>query len=76
MCGRLQCSQRDFARPKRIGEMSFPHRTGRGNGARHAGSPDRGDKGPSPKPSNSYWPPHANGMDPEQVVRFKSHDFY
>ncbi len=60
----------------RVGEMSFPHTTGRGDGARHAGSPDRGDKGWSPKPSNSYWPPHANGMDPEEVVRFKSHDFH
>jgi error-prone DNA polymerase len=60
----------------RVGEMSFPHRTGRGDGARHAGSPDRGDKGWSPKPSNSYWPPHSNGVDPEEVVRFKSHDFH
>ncbi|MGE4404304.1 error-prone DNA polymerase [Pseudomonas sp.] len=59
----------------RVGEMSFPHRTGRGDGARHAGSPDRSDKGWSPEPRNCYWPPHANGMDPEEVVRFKSHDF-
>jgi error-prone DNA polymerase len=60
----------------RVGEMSFPHQTGRGDGVRHPGSPDRGDKGWSPKPSNSYWPPHANGRDPEEVVRFKSHDFH
>ena len=59
----------------RVGEMSFPHRTGRGDGARHAGSPDRGDKGWSPESRNCYWPPHADGMDPEDVVRFKSHDF-
>jgi DNA polymerase III alpha subunit len=59
----------------RVGEMSFPHQTGRGDGARHAGSPDRGDKGWSPRQSNSYWPPHANGVDLEEVVRFKSHDF-
>ena len=59
----------------RVGEMSFPHRTGRGDGARHAGAPDRGDKGWSPEPRNCYWPPHADGMDPEDVVRFKSHDF-
>jgi error-prone DNA polymerase len=59
----------------RVGEMSFPHRTGRGDGARHAGAPDRGDKGWSPGPRNCYWPPHADGMDPEEVVRFKSHDF-
>ena len=55
--------------------MSFPHRTGRGDGAKHAGSHDRGDKSWSPEPRNSYWPPHADGMDPEEVVRFKSHDF-
>jgi error-prone DNA polymerase len=60
----------------RVGEMSFPHRTGRGDGARHGGSPDRGDKNWSPKPANSYWPPHADGRDPEEVVRFKSHDFH
>jgi error-prone DNA polymerase len=58
-----------------VGAMSFPHQTGRGDGARHAGSPDRGDKGWSPHPRNCYWPPHADGMDPEEVVRFKSHDF-
>ena len=59
----------------RVGEMSFPHRTGRGDGARHAGAPDRGDKEWNPNPRNCYWPPHADGMDPEDVVRFKSHDF-
>ena len=60
----------------RVGGLSFPHRTGRGDGARHAGSPDRGDAGWKPLPRNCYWPPHADGMDPEDVVRFKSHDFY
>ncbi|MDD1450047.1 hypothetical protein NHF48_002300 [Sphingomonas sp. H160509] len=59
----------------RVGEMSFPHRTGRGDGAKHAGSPDRGDAGWKPEPRNCYWPPHAEGMDPEDGVRFKSHDF-
>ncbi len=59
----------------RVGEMSFPHRTGRGDGAKHAGSPDRGDAGWKPEPRNCYWPPHAEGMDPEDAVRFKSHDF-
>ncbi|WP_107045441.1 error-prone DNA polymerase [Sphingomonas sp. STIS6.2] len=58
----------------RVGEMSFPHRTGRGDGAKHAGSPDRGDAGWKPEPRNCYWPPHAEGMDPEDAVRFKSHD--
>ena len=59
----------------RVGEMSFPHRTGRGDGAKHAGSPDRGDAGWKPELRNCYWPPHAEGMDPEDAVRFKSHDF-
>jgi error-prone DNA polymerase len=43
----------------RVGEMSFPHRTGRFDGAKHPGSRDRSDKGCSPEPYNSYWPPHA-----------------
>ncbi|WP_267347122.1 error-prone DNA polymerase [Sphingomonas sp. GM_Shp_2] len=65
----------------KVGDMSFPHRTGRGDAAQHPGSPDRGDiaaEGASwrPEPRNSYWPPHAEGMDPEDVVRFKSHDFH
>ncbi|TPG52205.1 error-prone DNA polymerase [Sphingomonas glacialis] len=59
----------------RVGEMSFPYRTGRGDGAKHAGSPDRGDEGWKPELRNAYWPPHAEGMDPEDAVRFKSHDF-
>ncbi len=59
----------------RVGDLSFPHRTGRGDGARHASAPDRGNKDWRPEPRNSYWPPHADGMDPEEVVRFKSHDF-
>ena len=59
-----------------VGDMSFPHRTGRGDAAQHPGSPDRGDAGWSPEPRNCYWPPHADGMDPEEVVRFQSHDFH
>ncbi len=59
-----------------VGQMDFPHATGRGDGARHAGSPDRGDAGWRPGPRDSYWPPHANGMDPEVVVRVKSRDFH
>jgi len=59
-----------------VGQMDFPHVTGRGDGAGHVGSPDRGDAGWRPGPRDSYWPPHANGMDPEQVVRIKSRDFH
>ena len=58
-----------------MGELDFPHRTGRGDGARHAGTPDRGDAGWRPSPRDSYWPPHTGGMDPEDVIRLKSHDF-
>jgi error-prone DNA polymerase len=60
----------------RVGEMSFPHRTGRGDAGQHPGSPDRGDKGWSPNPRSCYWPPHADGMDPEDAVRIKSRDFH
>jgi len=63
-----------------VGELSFPHRTGRGDGARHGGGPDhpragRSDKGASPESRDCYWQPDADGMAPEEVVRFKSHDF-
>jgi error-prone DNA polymerase len=58
-----------------VGQMSFPHATGRGDGARHSGAPDRGEKGWKPAPRDSYWPPHAAGMDPEEVVRVKTRDF-
>ncbi len=60
----------------RVGDMSFPHRTGRGDASQHPGAPDRGDKGWQPEARNQYWQPHADGMDPEEVVRFKSHDFH
>ncbi len=59
----------------KVGQMDFPHSTGRGDGARHAGAPDRGDAGWRPGPRDSYWPPHAAGMDPEEVVRVKTRDF-
>ncbi|MCC7248251.1 MAG: hypothetical protein IT473_06490, partial [Lysobacter sp.] len=60
-----------------IGSMDYVHRTGRGDGARHAGSPDRGEPGWRPVARDCYWPPHADGMDPEDaVLRIKSHDFH
>lgn len=46
----------------RVGETTFPHRTGRRDSAKHAGSPDRGDKGWSQNPRNCSWPSHADGM--------------
>ncbi|MEG3166225.1 error-prone DNA polymerase [Sphingomonas sp. PB2P19] len=60
----------------RVGEMSFPHRTGRGDAGQHPGAPDRGDRGWSPNPRSCYWPPHADGMDPEDAVQLKSRDFH
>jgi error-prone DNA polymerase len=28
---------------RQVGEMDFPHHTGAGDGAKHSGSPDRGE---------------------------------
>ena len=60
---------------RRVGEMAFPHRTGRGDAGQHPGSPDRGDAGWSPAARDVYWPPFDGGADPEEVIRVKSHDF-
>ena len=59
----------------RVGEITFPHRTDRGDGTRQANAPVRGDARGRPSPRDPYWPPHANGMDPEDVVRVKTRDF-
>jgi error-prone DNA polymerase len=61
----------------RVGEKAFPHQTGRGDGARHSGAPDRGEVEQSPKKqSDAYWPPQEIAGEQEDVVRFKSHDFH
>ena len=59
-----------------VGEMAFPHQTGPGDGATYAGSPDRGERGWSPKVRSDYHPPFGGGADPEAVVRIKSRDFH
>ena len=59
----------------KVGQMDFPHATGRGDGARHGGSPDRGEPGWNPKPRSDYHPPFDGGADPEEVVRVKTRDF-
>jgi error-prone DNA polymerase len=59
-----------------VGERDFPHRTGRGDGATHGGSPDRGEKGWKPKPVDHYHPPFRTGADPETVLRQQSRDFH
>lgn len=60
---------------RRIGDMAFPHRTGRGDGAQHGGTPDQ--RGPEWKPTvrDCYWPPHADGAEPEEVMRVKTRNF-
>ena len=49
---------------------------GRGDGAKHGGTPDRGDAGWRPGPRDVYWPAFDGGMDPEDAVRIKSRDFH
>ncbi len=61
---------------RRIGAMDFPHRPGRGDGATYAGAPDRGDPGRMPKSAVHYHPPFADGANPEDLVRIRSHDFH
>jgi len=57
-----------------IGRMDFPLTQGRGDGASHPGSPDRGD--PGWKPRDLYSPPFPNGVDPEDLIKVRSHDFH
>ena len=61
---------------RRVGSMDFPHRPGRGDGATHGGSPDRGDAGWVPKAAAHYHPPFAGGADPDDVIKVRSHDFH
>jgi len=69
-----------------VGRMAFPHTTGRGDGGRHPGAPDRGDKGYggdgyggdrrwSPPPRDCSWPPPANGAGSDGALRQKTRDF-
>jgi error-prone DNA polymerase len=59
-----------------VGQRSFPHRTGRGDGATHAGTPDRGETGWRPSPRSNYHKPFGGGADPDEVVRVRSRDFH
>ena len=60
---------------RRVGDMAFPHQTGRGDGAQHGGSPDARDPEWKAGLRDCYWPPHADGADPEEVVRVKARNF-
>ncbi|MFC7499059.1 error-prone DNA polymerase [Enterovirga sp. GCM10030262] len=55
-----------------VGDLPFPHRTGHGDGARHAGSPDRGE--PGWKERSDRLSPSARHAD--SVLRQKSRDFH
>jgi error-prone DNA polymerase len=51
-----------------VGHRSFPHRTGRGDGAVHSGAPDRGDRTLDRSPTY-----HGTGQ--EQPLRLQTRDF-
>ena len=58
-----------------VGEMSFACQPGRGDGAKHGGSPDRGEKG-WPRTNDQYHKPFRTGADPETVLRQRTRDFH
>jgi error-prone DNA polymerase len=58
-----------------VGDMDFTHIVGRGDGATHGGSPDRGEKG-WPKSNDQYHKPFRTGADPETVLRQRTRDFH
>ena len=61
---------------RQVGDLDLPRLTGRGDGATHGGAPDRGETGWRPKVRSLYHPPFADGADPEEIIRIKSHDFH
>jgi len=61
---------------RQIGAMDFPHRAGRCDGVISPGSPDRSEPGWIPKPTAHFHRPFADGADPEDLVRIRSHDFH
>ena len=61
---------------REVGDIDMPRLTSPGDGATHAGSPDRGDPGWRPRIRSDYHPPFRNGCDPEDVIPIRSHDFH
>jgi error-prone DNA polymerase len=61
---------------REVGDADLPRLTTRGDGATHAGSPDRGDPGWQPRIRSDYHPAFRDGCDPEDAIRFKSRDFH
>jgi error-prone DNA polymerase len=57
-----------------VGDMSFPHRPGPGDGVTHPGSPDRGEKGWKPKSRTLRAP--SIPADVENVLHQKTRDFH
>jgi error-prone DNA polymerase len=58
-----------------VGHMDFPHRTGRGDGAKASMGPDPRDPTWKPAAKDGYYRPFDGGADPEDVVRIKTRDF-
>jgi len=61
---------------REIGDIDLPRMTSPGDGATHAGSPDRGEAGWRPRARSDYHTPFRNGCDPEAVIPIRSHDFH
>lgn len=61
---------------REVGDADLPRLTTRGDGATHAGAPDRGDPGWQPRIRSDYHPAFRDGCDPEDAIRFKSRDFH
>ena len=61
---------------RQVGDIDLPRMTSRGDGATHAGSPDRGDPGWKQRVRSDYHPPFRTGCDPEDVIPIRSHDFH
>ena len=61
---------------REVGDIDMPRLTSPGDGATHAGSPDRGDPGWKLRIRSDYHPPFRNGCDPEDVIPIRSHDFH
>ncbi|MHA6721973.1 error-prone DNA polymerase [Sphingomonas sp. RS2018] len=61
---------------REVGDADLPRLTTRGDGATHAGAPDRGDAGWQPKVRSDYHRAFRDGCDPEDAIRIRSRDFH
>ncbi len=60
---------------RNVGQMAFPHQTGRGDGATHPGAPDRGDAGWKPVARDMAWPPQISVVASRDDLRVQTRDF-